>query len=107
MDEGLPKTIATRYPPSSHPLPTDLCSVWTKKTLWMVRMHSDDIKRIHIADLRTKYGNQGLDIIGKTGTPHVAHLTTPIEMRAIYACLPMDFDNDGDGKKVRRLFLCL
>lgn len=70
-------------------------------------MHSDDIKRIHIADLRTKYGNQGLDIIGKTGTPHVAHLTTPIEMRAIYACLPMDFDNDGDGKKVRRLFLCL
>lgn len=27
-------------------------------------MHIDDIKRIHIADLRTKYGNQGLDIIG-------------------------------------------
>lgn len=31
----------------------------------MVRMHIDDIKRIHIADLRTKYGNQGLDIIGR------------------------------------------
>lgn len=28
-------------------------------------MHVDDIKRIHIADLRTKYGNQGLDIIGE------------------------------------------
>mmetsp|Transcript_12262 Transcript_12262/g.18578 ORF Transcript_12262/g.18578 Transcript_12262/m.18578 type:complete len:1713 (+) Transcript_12262:153-5291(+) len=70
MQEGLPKSIAAR--------------VWTKKALWFVRMHPDDIKRIHIADLRTKYGNQGLDIT---------------EMRAIYVSLPTEFDNDGDGKK--------
>ena len=48
-------------------------------------MHPDDMKRMHIADLTTKYGNQGLDIV---------------EMRAIWANLPTEFDNDGDGKKV-------
>lgn len=60
-------------------------------------MHVDDIKRIHIADLRTKYGNQGLDIIGGIFTYSSSH---SLEMRAIYACLPPEFENDGDGKKV-------
>jgi hypothetical protein len=27
-------------------------------------------------------------------------ITVGAEMRAIYASLPLDFDNDGDGKKV-------
>jgi hypothetical protein len=73
-------------------------------------MHTDDIKRIHIADLRTKYGNQGLDIVGRppflliTSTP-TTHRPDLSEMRAIYACLPVDFDNDGDGKKVWSLLI--
>jgi hypothetical protein len=59
--------------------------------LWLICTHPDDIKKIHIADLQTKYGNQGLDII---------------EMRAIWINLPLEFDNDGDGKKLewRKLF---
>ena len=50
MEDGLPKTIANR--------------VWSKRVLWLLRMHPDDIKKIHIADLRSKYSNQGLDIVG-------------------------------------------
>jgi hypothetical protein len=74
LSSRMPKTLAQR--------------LWTKKALWLVRMHEDDIKRIHIADLRSKYGNQGLDVV---------------EMRAIWVCLPNEFDNDGDGKKAEWL----
>jgi hypothetical protein len=44
----------------------DVNRVWTKKALWCTRMHPDDIRKIHIADLRTKFGNQGLDIVGES-----------------------------------------
>lgn len=72
MADGVPKSIANR--------------IWTKKSLWIINTHPDDTKKVHIADLNTKYGNQGLDII---------------EMRAIWANLPEEFDNDGDGKKAQ------
>lgn len=71
MADGLPKSIANR--------------IWTKKSLWIINTHPEDTKRVHIADLQTKYGNQGLDIV---------------EMRAVWANLPEEFENDGDGKKV-------
>lgn len=74
LTERMPKSLATR--------------LWTKKALWLIRMHVEDVKRIHIADLRSKFGNQGLDII---------------EMRALWLCLPPEFDNDGDGKKAEWL----
>ena len=81
--DGLPKTIATRCAflirkSNVIPAPDDVgivalnivaCyvyRVWTKKALWCTRMHPDDIRKIHIADLRTKFGNQGLDIIGES-----------------------------------------
>ena len=70
VEDGLPKTIANR--------------IWTKKILAMICTHEDDIKRIHIVDLQTKYSNQGLDIV---------------EMRAIWYVMPAEFDLDGDGKK--------
>ena len=80
-------------------------------------MHPDDIRKIHIADLRTKFGNQGLDITGESCHNVGCNVTdvvtrdwwwgvmscnvmVGVEMRAIYASLPLDFDNDGDGKKV-------
>lgn len=72
---GLPKSFAKR--------------LWDKKALWLLRMHPDDIKKLHQADLRGKYANQGLDIR---------------EMRAIWCCLPSEFDNDGDGKKAEWKF---
>jgi hypothetical protein len=72
LADGLPKTIANR--------------IWTKKSLWIINTHPDDTRKVHIADLNTKYGNQGLDIV---------------EMRAIWANLPLEFDNDGDGKKAQ------
>lgn len=77
IEDGLPKTIANR--------------VWTKKCLWIINTHPEDTKKVHIADLQTKYGNQGLDIV---------------EMRAIWYNMPEEFDNDGDGKKAtwRTLF---
>jgi hypothetical protein len=40
--------------------------VWTKKALWCTRMHPGDIRKIQIADLRTKFGNQILDIVGES-----------------------------------------
>lgn len=69
-EKGLPKKIAQR--------------IWSKKILWFVCTHPDDIGKIHVADLRTKYSYIGMDIV---------------EMRAVYAALPQAFENDGDGKK--------
>lgn len=70
IEEGVPKTLANR--------------IWSKKALWLICMHIDDIKRIHIVDLKTKYNAQGMDIV---------------ELRALYHSLPVEFDLDGDGKK--------
>ena len=70
QEQGLPKKVAQR--------------IWQKKILWFVCSHTEDIARIHVADLRTKYSFVGCDII---------------ELRAVYAALPVEFENDGDGKK--------
>ena len=43
-------------------------------------------RKVHIADLRGKYAVVGLDLT---------------ELRAVYAALPRDFDNDGDGAKAK------
>jgi len=71
--------------PSGEPLPTAFAKrLWSKKILWLVRAHPDNIRKYHIADLRGKYSFQGLDIV---------------EMRAVALAIPDEFDNDGDGKK--------
>jgi hypothetical protein len=75
QQRGLPKALAKR--------------LWDKKALWLLRMHPDDMRKLHQADLRGKFANQGLDLR---------------EMRGIWACLPLEFDNDGDGKKAEWRF---
>jgi hypothetical protein len=59
LRQGLPPLVAKR--------------VWTCGALWLICMHSADIGKIHIADLRNKYATVGLDIV---------------EMRAIWNILP-------------------
>ncbi|KAH8075703.1 myosin-kinesin ATPase superfamily-like protein [Aureococcus anophagefferens] len=71
-DSGLPPGVVRR--------------LWTKKATWLVRFHPEDTAKLHIADLLSKYNNQGLDIV---------------EMRGVWASLPDVFDNDGDGKKAQ------
>uniref|UniRef100_A0A7S2DCZ3 Uncharacterized protein n=1 Tax=Octactis speculum TaxID=3111310 RepID=A0A7S2DCZ3_9STRA len=56
----------------------------SKRALTLVRMHPDDIAKIHIADLRGKYSLYGLETM---------------ELRAIYANAPSEFQNDGSGEK--------
>ncbi|CAM9134027.1 unnamed protein product, partial [Chrysoparadoxa australica] len=72
VSEGLPRSVAQR--------------IWKVKVLQWARWHPDDIKKIHIADLRTKYSNQGLDVE---------------EMRALWHIMPDEFDLDGDGSKAQ------
>ena len=55
----------------------------SERVLRLIVTHPDTSRKIHIVDLNM-YSNQGLDIT---------------EMRAVYACLPPEFDLDGDGKK--------
>mmetsp|Transcript_11369 Transcript_11369/g.15551 ORF Transcript_11369/g.15551 Transcript_11369/m.15551 type:complete len:584 (+) Transcript_11369:306-2057(+) len=71
-EKGLPQGVVRR--------------LWTKKATWLCRFHPDDIAKLHIADLLSKYNNQGLDIV---------------EMRSCWASLPIEFENDGDGKKAQ------
>lgn len=70
LEEVLPAAIAKR--------------VWSKKALWLTRISPSRISRLHIADLQTKYSTQGLD---------------EIELRAVFAALPVTFENDGKGDK--------
>ncbi|CAN0093342.1 unnamed protein product, partial [Phaeothamnion confervicola] len=74
VQEGVPRTVAQR--------------IWKVKVLQWVRWHPEDLVKIHIADLQTKYSNQGLDLV---------------EMRAVWAAMPREFDLDGDGKKAQWL----
>ncbi len=67
---GLPKAVARR--------------VWEKKALWLVRIPPGVIAKTHVADLRSKYSPQGLDIV---------------ELRAVFAAAPVEFENDADGGK--------
>lgn len=72
IEKGVPKEIAAR--------------VFSKKVLWFVRKDPRDIAKTHQADLNSKYTSQGLDIV---------------EMRAVYAVLPEEFELDSDGKKAK------
>jgi len=58
--------------------------IWDNKILWWVRLQSKCIAKVHIADLRSKYIFQNLDLT---------------EMRAIMAVLPEQFENDPNGEK--------
>ena len=40
IDRGLPRSVARR--------------IWAKKALWLLRIHVDDIRKIHIADLQAR-----------------------------------------------------
>lgn len=55
-----------------------------RKALWLVRFTPEHVQKLHVAELLSKYSQQGLDIM---------------EMRAVYCILPKEFDNDSDGKK--------
>eukprot|EP01035_Chromulina_nebulosa_P017823 gene17823-23434_t len=59
IKEGIPEHIAKR--------------IWNIKILHLICTHKDDIRKIHIADLRNKYENRGLDLF---------------EMRAVWYNLP-------------------
>lgn len=55
-----------------------------KRALWLVRMHGDDIARLHAADLQHTYVTLGLDLT---------------ELRAVFAAAPVEFPNDPTGQK--------
>lgn len=59
-----------------------------KKCLWLLRLNSKDIGRLHIAELNGRFNPaaQGLDVV---------------EAAALFACLPPTFSLDSDGKKER------
>jgi hypothetical protein len=62
--------------------------VFMKKALWLVRISSNDINKMHIAELTGRFNPeaQGLDII---------------ETASIFAAIPPTFKNDPGGKKER------
>mgnify|MGYP003386233390 CR=1 FL=1 len=67
--------------------PVGLCKrLLTKKCLWLTRISTEDICRMHEADLLNKFNptSQGLDIV---------------EIAAIYAQMPDKFHVDASGKK--------
>lgn len=72
VKKGVPKEIINR--------------MFSKKVLWFVRKHPEDIAKTHHADLKCQFTSQGLDIM---------------EMRAVYAVLPRAFELDTDGKKAK------
>jgi len=67
---GLPPKVAKR--------------VWEKKVLWLCRAHKEYISKLHVAELKTKFSYQGLDLQ---------------ELRAIWFSVPESFCNDHDGGK--------
>mmetsp|Transcript_19914 Transcript_19914/g.32770 ORF Transcript_19914/g.32770 Transcript_19914/m.32770 type:complete len:581 (-) Transcript_19914:48-1790(-) len=58
--------------------------IFKKKGLWLTRMDSTFISKMHIADLNTKFSPHKLDLI---------------ELRAVYHVLPTSFENDKGGAK--------
>jgi hypothetical protein len=71
-DKNIPVALAKRF--------------MSKKCLWLIRMAPSYISKLHYAELQGKYSVEGnnLDIV---------------EILAIYACVPVKFPNDGNGKK--------
>jgi hypothetical protein len=53
VDQGVPILAANR--------------IWNTKILWLICTHRDDIVKIHLADFRSKYAYDGLDIIEMRG----------------------------------------
>ena len=58
--------------------------VFQRKVLWLIRSEPATISKIHIAELKTKYQANALDLI---------------ELRAVVSALPPSFENDADGAK--------
>lgn len=73
IKQSVPEVLANRF--------------WNTKALWLICMHKDDIRKVHIADLRGKYNYHGLDII---------------EMQAIWYSLPVWNDDvlTGESQKL-------
>jgi hypothetical protein len=69
-------------------LPEDIAKrILFKPCLWMTRMSTDEIARLHIADLQARYDvhSQNLDVV---------------ELAAVYCSWPDRFNNDTTGKKI-------
>jgi hypothetical protein len=66
-----------------------LCKrILNKKCLWLIRLHPNDIAKLHIADIESKF------------TP-LGHSLDIVELSAIYAALPVEFANDPTGRKTQ------
>ena len=57
-----------------------------RKCLWLCRMAPSDIQKIHIVDMKNKYNPLGVNL-------------DIVETAAVFACLPVTFQGDSDGKK--------
>ena len=58
--------------------------VLSEKILWLVHADPRATAKTHVADLRSRYAYHNLDAV---------------ELRAVYASLPTEFENDHDGAK--------
>lgn len=56
LETGVPRAVAER--------------LWSKRCLWLVVMHPRDIRKIHVADLRSKYTPVGLDLTERYAVWH-------------------------------------
>ena len=72
QEQGLCKDLAKR--------------IYTKKCLWLVRMRTEDLMKLHEADLLGKFGCEALQL-------------DIVELCAIYAIAPTKFTVDASGKK--------
>lgn len=72
QNQGLSKELAKR--------------IYTKKCLWLVRMRTADLMKLHEADLLGKFGCEALQL-------------DIVELCAIYAIAPIKFTVDTTGKK--------
>jgi hypothetical protein len=60
--------------------------IYTKKCLWLVRMRTEDLMKLHEADLLGKFGCEALQL-------------DVVELCAIYAIAPTKFTVDPSGRK--------
>ncbi|CAM9574677.1 unnamed protein product, partial [Choristocarpus tenellus] len=58
--------------------------VFERKVLWLLRAPESMVSKIHLVELKSKYIANDLDLM---------------ELRAVYTCLPVKFENDADGAK--------
>jgi hypothetical protein len=72
QEKGIPAALAKR--------------LMQKKCLWLIRLSEENISKLHFAELQGKYSveSNNLDIV---------------ETLALYACVPVKFPHDGNGKK--------